>query len=73
MKPYILIVEDDPDLAEGIRYNLDRNGLSPCKSPRVARKRCAMRSPAEQGDQSMEAMATREPGRCKLSHCSSSI
>ena len=26
MKPYILIVEDDPDLAEGIRYNLDRNG-----------------------------------------------
>ncbi|NOT60056.1 MAG: response regulator transcription factor [Acidobacteria bacterium] len=26
MKPYILIVEDDPDLAEGIRYNLDRTG-----------------------------------------------
>ncbi|MBK9707093.1 MAG: response regulator transcription factor [Acidobacteria bacterium] len=24
MKPYILIVEDDPDIAESIRYNLDR-------------------------------------------------
>lgn len=26
MKPSILIVEDDPDLAEGIRYNLERTG-----------------------------------------------
>ena len=26
MKPHILIIEDDPDLAEGIRYNLDRTG-----------------------------------------------
>ncbi len=26
MKPHILIVEDDPDLAEGIRYNLERTG-----------------------------------------------
>ena len=26
MKPYILIIEDDPDIAEGIRYNLEREG-----------------------------------------------
>ena len=26
MKPHILIVEVDPDLAEGIRYNLERTG-----------------------------------------------
>ena len=26
MKPHILIVEDDPDIAEGIRYNLERTG-----------------------------------------------
>ena len=26
MKPHILIIEDDPDLAEGIRYNLERTG-----------------------------------------------
>ncbi len=26
MKPYILIVEDDPDIAESIRYNLEREG-----------------------------------------------
>ncbi len=26
MKPYILIIEDDPDIAESIRYNLEREG-----------------------------------------------
>jgi two-component system, OmpR family, alkaline phosphatase synthesis response regulator PhoP len=26
MKPFILIVEDDPDIAESIRYNLERDG-----------------------------------------------
>jgi DNA-binding response OmpR family regulator len=26
MKPYILIIEDDPDIAESIRYNLERAG-----------------------------------------------
>lgn len=26
MKPFILIVEDDPDIAESIRYNLEREG-----------------------------------------------
>src|SRR5262249_10115746 len=26
MKPFILIIEDDPDIAEGIRYNLERDG-----------------------------------------------
>lgn len=26
MKPLILIIEDDPDIAESIRYNLDREG-----------------------------------------------
>jgi len=26
MKPHILIVEDEPDIAEGIRYNLERRG-----------------------------------------------
>ena len=26
MKPHILIVEDDPDIAESIRYNLEREG-----------------------------------------------
>ena len=26
MKP-ILIIEDDPDIAEGVRYNLERDGL----------------------------------------------
>lgn len=33
MKPYILIVEDDPDIAESIRYNLEREGMF---TPRVA-------------------------------------
>jgi len=27
MKPYILIIEDDPDIAESIRYNLEREGV----------------------------------------------
>jgi len=27
MKPFILIIEDDPDIAESIRYNLEREGL----------------------------------------------
>jgi DNA-binding response OmpR family regulator len=27
MKPFILIVEDDPDIAESIRYNLEREGV----------------------------------------------
>src|SRR5690242_6300302 len=27
MKPFILIVEDDPDIAESIRYNLEREGM----------------------------------------------
>src|SRR5215510_7887533 len=26
MKPFILIIEDDPDIAESIRYNLERDG-----------------------------------------------
>jgi two-component system alkaline phosphatase synthesis response regulator PhoP len=26
MKPYILIIEDDPDIAESIRYNIEREG-----------------------------------------------
>ncbi|MDX2034746.1 MAG: response regulator transcription factor [Blastocatellia bacterium] len=26
MKPFILIIEDDPDIAESIRYNLEREG-----------------------------------------------
>jgi DNA-binding response OmpR family regulator len=26
MKPYILVIEDDPDIAESIRYNLEREG-----------------------------------------------
>ncbi len=26
MKPYILIIEDDPDIGESIRYNLEREG-----------------------------------------------
>src|SRR5215831_1174062 len=26
MKPHILIIEDDPDIAESIRYNLEREG-----------------------------------------------
>jgi DNA-binding response OmpR family regulator len=26
MKPLILIIEDDPDIAESIRYNLEREG-----------------------------------------------
>lgn len=26
MRPYILIIEDDPDIAESIRYNLEREG-----------------------------------------------
>ena len=26
MKP-VLIIEDDPDIAEGVRYNLEREGL----------------------------------------------
>lgn len=26
MKPYILIIEDDPDIAESIRYNMEREG-----------------------------------------------
>src|SRR5262245_38986205 len=26
MKPIILIIEDDPDIAESIRYNLEREG-----------------------------------------------
>jgi DNA-binding response OmpR family regulator len=26
MKPFILVVEDDPDIAESIRYNLEREG-----------------------------------------------
>ncbi|MFN7931529.1 MAG: response regulator, partial [Blastocatellia bacterium] len=26
MKPHILIIEDDPDIAESIRYNVEREG-----------------------------------------------
>ena len=26
MKPFILIIEDDPDIAESIRHNLERDG-----------------------------------------------
>jgi two-component system alkaline phosphatase synthesis response regulator PhoP len=32
MKPYILIIEDDPDIAESIRYNLERDGAFTARS-----------------------------------------
>jgi DNA-binding response OmpR family regulator len=33
MSKTVLIVEDDPDIAEGLRYNLEREGLAPRVAP----------------------------------------
>ena len=38
MKPFILIIEDDPDIAESIRYNLERDGSFVARSRLPAKR-----------------------------------
>jgi DNA-binding response OmpR family regulator len=38
MKPHILIIEDDPDIAESIRYNIEREAITPRKSRSRAKR-----------------------------------
>ncbi len=54
MKPYILVIEDDPDIGESIRYNLEREGAYSARvaeSAEAALREAGIHPTAHAGDE----------------------